>query len=141
MPEPLKPRSFKLSETTIANLKDVSLARGNTLSGTLRQLIHHAYEHQVLGIPRCASGNPCLVPATWEQHIALRKLAEARAETDSVPPNTAIAETRELSPIAALYTNNPEQEHEPDLQPIVGQTDLEPDALPKKRFRDFLSTF
>ena len=141
MAEALRPRSFKLSEETIENLRDIARARGNTLSGALRQLILHAYEHQVLGIPRCASGNPCLVPATWEQHMALRKLAEDRAEADATPLN---AERLALCNALDDTTTHPHissDQTKPDPQPIVGQTDLEPDALPRKGFRNFIKSF
>jgi len=141
MQEALKPRSFKLSEDTIEQLRTVALARNNTQSGALRQLIHHAYEHQILGIPRCASGNPCLVPATWEQHIALRKLAEARAETASEPqaePDDAPAELATIGSAALDPEYAPEHD---DNQPIIGQTDLEPKALPRKTFSDFIRSF
>lgn len=100
----LKPRSFKLNNDTIEQLKILSRVQGNTLSGTVRQLIRHAYEHTVEGIPRCASGSPCLVPATWEQHMALRRMAEQRA-----------ADKNDSAKVPDL-----------PLQPTTGQTDIDP---------------
>lgn len=119
MPSPLKPRSFKLTDDAIKHLKAVAAARNNTLSGTLRQLIQHAYEHQILGIPRCSSGSPCLVPATWEQHIALRRLAEARAEDPEPQP----------------------VELPVPIQPVIGQTDLDPEMPEKRQFANFLKSY
>ena len=80
MPNELQPRSFKLSPKHIERLHAIALDRANTYSGTVRRLIDEAYEHAIMGIPRCAGGSPCLVPSTWENHMQLKQLAQSRAD-------------------------------------------------------------
>lgn len=75
----MQPRSFKLDERSITQLKELAEHRRTTQAAVMRQLILGAYNHEIYGIPNCASGSPCLAPAIWDSHLALRQAADARA--------------------------------------------------------------